>query len=146
MTSLEKLTLQQLVKKQSPLQKFFSEKVSEKELNKVKKKTVEVVIDVDGSGDNIEEIGVLPPDDGKLGTCQGVFPDYHGLLKALLCAYCLHASIHVKSNYKIDYVCTNKGKFSQFFSKSCKGGQGTYRTHKTGKIFSCGKCESIRLV
>ena len=91
----------------------------------MKKKTVKVAIDVDGSGADIEEIGVLPPDIGELVTCQGVFPDYRGVLTAPLRAYCLHASIQIKSDYKIDYVDVNRGKFAQFFSKSCKGGRGT---------------------
>ena len=80
----------------------------------------------------------------KRGKCEGVLPDYCGLLEDWLQPYCVYAAIDNESLYKVGYVAGPRGKKAQVFSKKCMGGRGMYRKHQHGRIFSCNSCEKLR--
>ena len=152
LTSLEKQTLGQLTKKQSPLQQFFLAAKSKKGENKAKKMlptsdTAGSVINVDTGKDTVDGVEVVEEITfPKRGACEGVLPDFRGALKDSLRAYCLYASIDVKTQYKVGIVSVGgrHEKHAQIFAKNCVGAKVTYRKHANGRIFSCDNCESLR--
>ena len=149
LTSIEKGTLKQLSKHQCQMQNFFSMTMSKKVSTKVKNlgvmtvptpassKTVESDLE-----DVVEVVDKMQP--LKRGKCEGVLPDYCGLLEDLLQPYCVYAAIDKESLYKVGYVAGPRGKKAQVFSKKCMGGKGVYRKHQHGRIFSCNSCENLR--
>ena len=130
---------------------------SKKDGNKAKKMsstsdTAGSVIDVDiekDTADGVEADGVEVVEEittPRRGACEGVLPDFRGSLKDPLRAYCLYASIDIKSQYKVGLVSVGgcHEKHAQIFAKNCVGTKSTYRKHVYGRIFACDNCESLR--
>lgn len=137
LTSMEQRTVDQLGKRQAPLNQFFVAK---------KKKASSASLPSSSASSLSASISSAPtakPSATTPVTCEGMFPDYKKKgIKESFQAYALFASIDSSSEYKIRYV--GQEKSVNFCSKACAGTKGTYCKTKNGTIFSCNGCTELR--